>query len=166
LHLLAAPVLGYALGATYVIAAVVAGAGLLTLGVALVIARRERPAPGPKRTIRIEDAGAPMVCPSCQREFPPGTSYCPSDARKLVAAGAETRSSLHCPRCRRAFDGGTRFCPFDAEELVPQSQWTGHDHHDHDGDGTVGKICPVCAAKYGLEAVFCGRDGSELMTVN
>jgi len=24
----------------------------------------------------------------------------------------------------------------------------------------------VCAAKYDLEATFCGRDGSELVTVN
>jgi hypothetical protein len=97
-----------------------------------------------------------------------------------------------CPRCRRVYDPGTRFCAVDAEELVPLAVWqTSHAeggvHVDADeteaGPGGEsrrtplparasvhfhgeGKICPVCAAKYDLEASFCGRDGSELVTVN
>ena len=37
--------------------------------------------------------------------------------------------------------------------------------HDHLVGGE-GKICPVCASRYALEAQVCGRDGSELVTVN
>jgi hypothetical protein len=36
---------------------------------------------------------------------------------------------------------------------------------DHQVVGT-GKICPVCATKYDLAAGYCGRDASELVTVN
>ena len=145
--------------------------GVTLIGVALGAAwwrsrRRAKSRPPAERA-------RPMVCPSCGREQPPGTLFCPADARKLVPAETERRApSLRCPRCRRAFDAQNRFCPFDAEELVPHVAHA-HDPHDHaphdhlhDGDGTFGKICPVCASRYGLEALFCGRDGSELMTVN
>jgi predicted amidophosphoribosyltransferase len=91
-----------------------------------------------------------------------------------------------CPRCRRVYDAGTRFCAVDAEELVPLPLWqashadAGGVHVDEADAGAAagartasavhfhgeGKICPVCAAKYDLEASFCGRDGSELVTVN
>lgn len=97
-----------------------------------------------------------------------------------------------CPRCRRVYDAGTRFCAVDAEELVPLTLWQashagegGGVHVDEAADAAAagaataaarsgapvhfhgeGKICPVCAAKYDLEATFCGRDGSELVTVN
>jgi hypothetical protein len=30
----------------------------------------------------------------------------------------------------------------------------------------LGKICPHCAQRYESEATFCGRDGSELVSVN
>ncbi|MSP62048.1 MAG: hypothetical protein EXR72_17290 [Myxococcales bacterium] len=118
---------------------------------------------------------APMVCPACQREFPAGITFCPADARKLVAlasAGERRPSGMHCPRCRRAFESDSRFCPFDAEELVPPALWSATYDHDHGvghGDSFIhghAKICPVCAARYGLEATFCGKDGSELATVN
>ncbi len=76
------------------------------------------------------------------------------------------RAGLCCPRCRRSFAAGHRYCPFDAEELVAPSPWSvGHEHGAPDGT-VAGKICPLCAAKYNLEATFCGRDGSELVSVN
>jgi hypothetical protein len=71
----------------------------------------------------------------------------------------------------------------DAEELVPLSQWRSEGSvgggaragesgsvqveafADHLIAGT-GKICPVCAAKYDLEAGYCGRDASELVPIN
>jgi hypothetical protein len=146
-----------------------AGAFVLALALALLglrLKRRRRDGRRELPAARPPPPGA-MVCPACGREQPAGTLFCPADARRLVGAdGApERRGSLHCPRCRRAFDPGTRFCPFDAEELA---QWpSAHEHgHDHGDEGGIGKICPVCAAKYGIEATFCGRDGTELMTVN
>jgi hypothetical protein len=135
----------------------------------------------------------PMSCPACRRGYPAGTVFCPVDACKLVATaeGASTERNApggKCPRCRRVYDAGTRFCAVDAEELVPLPLWTaahaeGGVHVD-EADSTTpaagtrapgsaavhfhgeGKICPVCASKYDLEATFCGRDGSELVTVN
>jgi hypothetical protein len=134
----------------------------------------------------------PLLCPACRRGYPAGTTYCPVDACKLVAsaegASAERAASGgKCPRCRRVYDAGTRFCAVDADELVPLPLWqASHAEggvHVDDADATGagggtrsaggavhfhgdGKICPVCAAKYDLEASFCGRDGSELVTVN
>ena len=144
-------------------------------GVALVV-RRARKARRPPPLLRAVAATGATTCPSCLREFPQGTLYCSHDARKLVSVEevTERRSAgVRCPRCRRAFEAGTRYCPLDAEELMPQSVWEAthahthdHDHDDPDGTDSSGKICPVCAAKYGLEATFCGKDGSELVTVN
>jgi hypothetical protein len=133
----------------------------------------------------------PLLCPACRRGYPAGTTFCPVDACKLVAtaegATAErVAAGGKCPRCRRVYDAGTRFCAVDAEELVPLPLWQAShaaeggvhvDETDAAGGGAVrggapvhfhgeGKICPVCAAKYDLEATFCGRDGSELVTVN
>jgi hypothetical protein len=138
----------------------------------------------------------PMMCPACRRGYPAGTSYCPVDACKLVATaeGASAERAApggKCPRCRRVYEAGTRFCAVDAEELVPLPLWqashaTEGGVHVDDADAAAaggasraarasggavhfhgeGKICPVCAAKYDLEASFCGRDGSELVTVN
>ncbi len=133
----------------------------------------------------------PMTCPACRRGYPAGTIFCPVDACKLVAtaegASTERGAGGKCPRCRRVYDAGTRFCAVDAEELVPLPLWQathaeGGVHVDEaeatPAAGTrapgatpvhfhgEGKICPVCAAKYDLEATFCGRDGSELVTVN
>jgi uncharacterized protein YbaR (Trm112 family) len=120
-----------------------------------------------------------LLCPTCRRGYPAGLRFCPLDAGRLQPS-SEGAQAAHghggkCPRCRRAFEAGVRFCPMDAEELVPLERWQAmhgepggpHDHTfaDHllGGDG---KICPVCASRYDLEAGFCGRDASELVTIN
>jgi predicted amidophosphoribosyltransferase len=117
-------------------------------------------------------------CPACRRQYPAGTAFCAVDGERLV--GGEAPSVMRvgrggrCPRCRRGFAAGIRFCPADGEELQPVTDWRGDDHaaeldHEHLGDhlvGGEGKICPVCASRYALEAQVCGRDGSELVTVN
>ena len=166
------------LGLATLLGGSLAGAAVVVVAIAAAAAvmlrrtrRRRRPVP----LLRASPATGPVTCPSCLREFPQGTLYCSHDARKLVTIEevTERRSAgLRCPRCRRAFEAGTRYCPLDAEELIPQSVWEAtHAHlleHDHDElEGPDGsKICPVCAAKYGLDASFCGKDGSELVTVN
>ncbi|MDB4969607.1 MAG: hypothetical protein JWN44_5296 [Myxococcales bacterium] len=130
----------------------------------------------------------PMACPACRRSYPSGTVYCPVDACRLVATGEGASAERgspggKCPRCRRVYDAGTRFCAVDADELVPLPLWqASHAEASAHAEGEEaagrvsstgavhfhgeGKICPVCAAKYDLEATFCGRDGSELVTVN
>jgi hypothetical protein len=32
--------------------------------------------------------------------------------------------------------------------------------------GNFGKICPICSRRFESDATFCGRDGSELVSVN
>ena len=154
------------------------GAALLAIASVLVAAlvytwtRRRRvgaSASGPQ-------AHGPMICSACRRAYPLGTLFCPADATRLVAAaegaGAGAGRGGRCPRCRRIFDqgegGGMRFCPMDAEELVSLSAWQAESGGAPAGHlvGGQGKICPVCAGRYDLEAVFCGRDASELVTVN
>jgi hypothetical protein len=126
----------------------------------------------------------PMGCPACKRSYPGGTVFCPVDACRLIASGEagtneRTATGGKCPRCRRVYESGIRFCAVDAEELVPLPLWqsTHAEGGVHvEGEETrsaasvhfhgEGKICPVCATKYDLEATFCGRDGSELVTVN
>jgi hypothetical protein len=145
-------------------------AGLAAVGVGLALWARRRRATRARRRL-------PMVCPACRRAYPQGTLFCAFDANRLGAVGEGARAAPpgggRCPRCRRAFAASVRFCPVDAEELMPLPTWQAHadgglsvePHHDHlfTGDG---KICPRCAARYDLEASFCGRDGAELVTVN
>lgn len=124
------------------------------------------------------DTPLPMTCASCRRGFPDGTVFCPFDATRLHHAtkGAHALSGRggRCPRCRRAFESGLRFCPMDAEALVPlQLHQATHPEggvsieiNADDLVGGEGKICPVCATRYRLEAGYCGRDASQLVTVN
>jgi predicted amidophosphoribosyltransferase len=129
-------------------------------------------------------ASAPLVCPTCRRGYPSGTQYCPVDAARLIptyegAAGLPPGRGGKCPRCRRAFEVGVRFCPMDAEELVPLATFAQQQAEGASAAGGIqteayadylvggsGKICPVCASKYDLAAGYCGRDASELVTVN
>jgi RNA polymerase subunit RPABC4/transcription elongation factor Spt4 len=115
--------------------------------------------------------GSPLSCPTCRRGYPSGTVFCSVDGARLVGQTPSARGGK-CPRCQRAFQAGIRFCPADGEELQPAADWRGEVESvaieaDHDhlvlGDG---KICPVCASHYALEAQVCGRDGSELVTIN
>lgn len=170
------------MGALAVLAAVLAAVVTTTA----VYVRRRRLRGRSRPVLRLVTGGAgagagAVACPLCLREYPAGTVFCPIDARKLVPAeeANERRSSgTRCPRCRRAFEAATRYCPFDAEELLPHAVWEATHAHDdrpspheldhelHDALGGCGKICPVCAARYGLDASFCGKDGSELVIVN
>ena len=129
--------------------------------------RQRRAAAGSRR-----QAALPMVCPSCRRGYPAGTQYCTVDAERLVHAHQAARGG-RCPRCHRVFGPGMRFCPLDAEELHVHDLHESDEHgmrravetHDHIVGGD-GKICPMCASRYDVEAMVCGRDGSELVTVN
>jgi hypothetical protein len=113
----------------------------------------------------------PLQCPTCRRGYPAGTVYCSIDGARLSGAVTAPRGG-RCLRCQRTFPAGIRFCPADGEELQAPADWRGDPEvapveadHDHlvSGDG---KICPVCASHYALEAQVCGRDGSELVTIN
>ncbi len=108
------------------------------------------------------------VCPSCARRYPAGARFCAVDASPLAWVEGELAAPLlACPRCDRSYQGGVRFCPVDAEELVRCDGDHATDGHVHiDGLAGSDKICPVCAARYEVEAAFCGRDGTRLCPLN
>jgi hypothetical protein len=115
-----------------------------------------------------------MVCPTCRREYPLTSAYCPQDATKLVPfqggggdVGGAAMGSI-CPACKRGFPAGTRVCPQDGEELVPYAM-----HAAVGGPGGAtpavppkGKICPTCGGRFDGNATFCGKDGTALVLIN
>jgi len=118
---------------------------------------------------------ARMVCPTCRREYPGSSSFCPQDATKLVPMSAEPTSGPAagagsiCPTCKRGFPAGTRTCPHDGEELVPYAVHAAV--VPRPGTGTVamvgrGKICPTCGGRFDGAAAFCGKDGTALVLIN
>lgn len=114
----------------------------------------------------------PLLCPTCGGQYPPGLRFCPLDARALVQNSEWSMGTVlqvTCRACQRAFEPTTRFCPYDAQELTP-AQTAGNP-----GAPVLtvsmpgrpgGKICPRCNERFGAAESFCGRDGSELVTLN
>jgi hypothetical protein len=112
----------------------------------------------------VERAGSGGRCPRCRRVYEAGVRFCAVDADELVP--------LPVWQAAHAAEGGVHFEADESEVPAAGAGGAGDARrsasprivavHFH-GDG---KICPVCAAKYDLEASFCGRDGSELVTVN
>jgi hypothetical protein len=111
----------------------------------------------------------PLLCPTCNGQYPPGLRFCPLDARALVQNSEWSMGAVlqvTCKACHRLFEPTTRFCPYDAQELTPAAP----------GGPPVltaalpgrpgGKICPRCNERFGGAESFCGRDGSELVTLN
>jgi predicted amidophosphoribosyltransferase len=111
----------------------------------------------------------PAFCPSCRREFPSKTAFCPFDSNRLVAISGHEEllagpAGGICPACKRGFNPGVRVCPHDGEELVP--------HVAADARGGTspppvrGKICPTCGGRFDGTAAFCGKDGTQLVLLN
>jgi hypothetical protein len=113
----------------------------------------------------------PLSCPTCGGQYPPGLSFCPIDARALVQNSEWSMGTVLqvvCKACQRAFEPTTRFCPYDAQELAPApSPVTGPLPSLPVMAGPPGgKICPRCNERFAAGESFCGRDGSELVTLN
>jgi len=108
-----------------------------------------------------------MVCPSCRKEYPPGSTFCPGDANRLIPlAGHEDvltgPSGGICPVCKRGYNPGIKVCPHDGEELVPHAM-----HASLPAQApTRGKICPTCGDRFDGSAGFCGKDGTALVLLN
>jgi len=115
--------------------------------------------------------GRSAVCPTCERELPAGSRFCPHDATSLVylkpdGIPASMKEDKICPKCHRRFEPDKVVCSHDGEDLMFYSNWLSrHGPHAADPKGK-GKICPVCATKYESSATFCGKDGSALVTLN
>jgi len=108
-------------------------------------------------------ASSQMECPSCRREYPAGSQFCPHDGSKLQAqSGASGALGNICPVCKRGYDSQTKVCPADGEELVPQAAFRAAPQ----AVKPRGKICPTCGGRFEGEAVFCGKDGTALVLLN
>ena len=111
----------------------------------------------------------PLLCPTCGGQYPPGLRFCPIDARALVQNSEWSMGTVlqvSCRACHRSFEPNTRFCPFDAQELMPVAQSAGAAPAVILPGRPGGKICPRCNERFGGGESFCGRDGSELVTLN
>jgi hypothetical protein len=111
----------------------------------------------------------PLLCPTCGGQYPPGLSFCPLDARALVQNSEWSMGTVlqvACRACHRSFEPNTRFCPYDAQELAPVPAAGAPVLTVTLPGQTGGKICPSCNERFGGAESFCGRDGSELVTLN
>lgn len=108
------------------------------------------------------------VCPSCRREFPPGSGFCPFDGNKLAPTATTGDllaggSGMICPTCNRGYNPGTKVCAADGDDLVPYAL---HAARAEQTPQARGKICPTCGARFDGNAGFCGKDGTALVLVN
>jgi hypothetical protein len=107
-----------------------------------------------------------MVCPSCGREQPAGTSFCPHDGTPLAPASkAIARGGGICPVCNKGFGPEVTVCPQDKEELLPSPM---HAAMLQRSPAVIsrGKICPTCGERFEGGAEFCGKDGTTLVLLN
>jgi hypothetical protein len=130
-----------------------------------------RPPPPAAPTVATADLpppDAPLVCTTCQREFPPrgsreggGGIFCPFDATRLsVARAGIERGGSVCPTCHRGYPPGVRVCAVDGDELAPVPLVRPA------ALGARGKICPTCGSRFEGAATFCGKDGTQLVLLN
>jgi hypothetical protein len=113
----------------------------------------------------------PVYCPSCRREYPAGTAFCPSDSNRLVAIRGHEQLMAGptggiCPVCRKGFNPGVKTCPEHGEELVPAAAAAASAPAPAAVAGQRGKICPVCGGRYDGASTFCAKDGTQLVVVN
>jgi hypothetical protein len=112
-------------------------------------------------------ASGPMFCPSCRREYPPGSTFCPFDSNRLVAVAGHQDIMAGpaggvCPTCKRGFNPGVKVCPHDGDELVPPALAA----PPPTAAAPRGKICPTCGDRFDGVAAFCGKDGTQLVLLN
>ena len=112
-----------------------------------------------------------MVCPSCRKEYPPGSTFCPQDANRLIPLSGHEDvltgpAGGICPTCKRGFNPGIKSCPFDNDELVPFSIGGAAATNRAAMAAPKGKICPTCGGRFDGAAGFCGKDGTALVLLN
>jgi hypothetical protein len=134
------------------------------------VVREEAPVASPAPPVEVQPQPMrPLLCPTCNGQYPPGLRFCPLDARALVQNSewsVGTVLQVVCKACHRAFEPNTRFCPYDAQELAPAPANVPLAAMSPQTGPGGSRICPRCNERYGGAESFCGRDGSELVTLN
>lgn len=119
-------------------------------------------------------SSGPMFCPSCRREYPPGTVHCSFDSNRLVSVQGHEGlmagpSGGICPTCRRGFNPGVKVCPHDGDELVPApaaGAGAPPPSQPQQGQPRRHKICPTCGGRFEGASAFCVNDGTQLVLIN
>ena len=88
------------------------------------------------QTHDVDAAG--MVCPTCARAYPAGSTFCADDGAPLLEAGGQDEGDELGPR------------PVGGSGALKSR----------------GKICPTCGGRFDGAAVFCGKDGTALVLLN
>lgn len=118
----------------------------------------------------VQDKPPPVVCPLCKQEYPAGSLFCPNDGTRLVKvaaiSGAPKAATGICPTCERAFPLEQKICPQHQQPLIPAPLFNASSLKRAGVEVKQGKVCPTCGSRYGVEATFCGKDGTALMLVN
>ncbi|OJY30798.1 MAG: hypothetical protein BGO98_28950 [Myxococcales bacterium 68-20] len=108
-----------------------------------------------------------MVCSSCGREQPAGTSFCPHDGTPLAPASKAHARGVGglCPVCNKGFGPDVTVCPQHKEELLPSPMHAAMVQRSQPV-ASRGKICPKCGERFEGNAEFCGKDGTVLVLLN
>ncbi len=83
---------------------------------------RADPEPPPTAEAGATPAGEDMICPSCRRGYPPGSTRCPHDETGLVPYGefaTQSAGERICPTCGQRYPGSVTFCGEDGTTLEP-----------------------------------------------
>jgi len=82
---------------------------------------RESPAPEPADAADAPPDGEDLICPTCRRGYPPGTTTCPHDDTALVPYRDFARGVGEnvCPTCGKRYPKTTKFCGEDGATLEP-----------------------------------------------
>jgi hypothetical protein len=150
------------------------------LGVLVVRRNRQRAADARERALanRIVSAPSPvaaprpvgMLCLTCRKEYPPGSTFCAVDGNRLVALQDEAPvrgpTGGICPVCGQGYDPGIRLCPQHGEELIPAALYLARQQAQPAQPRPTKKICPLCGGQYEGDAEFCGSDGATLVPIN
>jgi len=115
-------------------------------------------------------AGTAMICPTCRREFSGGSTFCPTDATRLVPLNISPNvvpgpGGSVCPTCKRGYDPGIKVCPHDKDELMPYALYASQQPAGAN-PAPRGKICPTCGSRFEGVVEFCGKDGTALVLLN
>ncbi|MCG8420160.1 MAG: hypothetical protein MJE77_19695 [Proteobacteria bacterium] len=103
------------------------------------------------------------VCPNCHRAFENSVSYCPHDGSDLVPLALHDTACDHIHDTDRMARRPAASLREGSASHSPPGRPAGAAAEDSVAEA---KICPRCRGRYEYTALFCGRDGAELVVLN
>ncbi len=97
----------------------------------------------PSNVALFDAAGQSLACPQCGRVYPVSAGFCETDGSALVGSSAPAPAGLAEPPA----------APPAASARRPAKK-------------APDKICPNCGDRFGADAGFCGKDGTQLVPIN